>query len=199
MERGDEKLTRPVLSFDEMPINQSLSPVNLSSSLFLPSFLFCPSPLSISHFFVFFFFWLSNPDDYPSVSHTYFIVIPLSSSPTLSVQFSIYLLVGLSCCLSLSLCAQLHLSARIKALEQQHDKLPSDSLIQTHRCTHRHERISAHASSVFSDSNSDLTTSRSLRLFDDAQINTHTHNNTVTHNFQPTSSGTFRICFMNYS
>lgn len=176
MERGDEKLTRPVLSFDEMPINQSLSPVNLSSSLFLPSFLFCPSSLSISHFFVFFFFWLSNPDDYPSVSHTYFIVIPLSSSPTLSVQFSIYLLVGLSCCLSLSLCAQLHLSARIKALEQQHDKLPSDSLIQTHRCTHRHER-----------------------LFDDAQINTHTHNNTVTHNFQPTSSGTFRICFMNYS
>lgn len=55
MERGDEKLTRPVLSFDEMPINQSLSPVNLSSSLFLPSFLFCPSSLSISHFFVFFF------------------------------------------------------------------------------------------------------------------------------------------------
>lgn len=59
MERGDEKLTRPVLSFDEMPINQSLSPVNLSSSLFLPSFLFCPSSLSISHFLclltVFFF------------------------------------------------------------------------------------------------------------------------------------------------
>lgn len=55
MERGDEKLTRSVLSFDEMPINQSLSPVNLSSSLFLPSFLFCPSSLSISHFFVFFF------------------------------------------------------------------------------------------------------------------------------------------------
>lgn len=198
MERGDEKLTRPVLSFDEMPINQSLSPVNLSSSLFLPSFLFCPSSLSISHFFVFFFSGSLTLTTIPL-----FLTLTLLSSlfPHLphSVQFSIYLLVGLSCCLSLSLCAQLHLSARIKALEQQHDKLPSDSLIQTHRCTHRHERISAHASSVFSDSNSDLTTSRSLRLFDDAQINTHTHNNTVTHNFQPTSSGTFRICFMNYS
>lgn len=102
MERGDEKLTRPVLSFDEMPINQSLSPVNLSSSLFLPSFLFCPSSLSISHFLCLltFSFFLAL---YPSVSHTYFIFIPLSSSPTLSVQFSIYLLVGLSCCLSLSL------------------------------------------------------------------------------------------------
>lgn len=175
MERGDEKLTRPVLSFDEMPINQSLSPVNLSSSLFLPSFLFCPSPFSISHFFVFFFSGSLTLTTIPL-----FLTLTLLSSlfPHLphSVQFSIYLLVGLSCCLSLSLCAQLHLSARIKALEQQHDKLPSDSLIQTHRCTHRHER-----------------------LFDDAQINTHTHNNTVTHNFQPTSSGTFRICFMNYS
>lgn len=198
MERGDEKLTRPVLSFDEMPINQSLSPVNLSSSLFLPSFLFCPSSLSISHFFIFFF----------SGSLT-LTTIPLFLTLTLLSSLFPHLPHSLSnspfiCLLdfpaaSLSLCAQLHLSARIKALEQQHDKLPSDSLIQTHRCTHRHERISAHASSVFSDSNSDLTTSRSLRLFDDAQINTHTHNNTVTHNFQPTSSGTFRICFMNYS
>lgn len=92
-----EKLTRSVRSFDKMPINQSLSPVNLNPFL-SQAFSFArihplsrlaavPRPVFLSRPPVSLFngsvTLTTTPHPRPSISHTPFMSIPLSSSPTL--------------------------------------------------------------------------------------------------------------------
>lgn len=146
MKQWYEKLTCSVLSFDKMSINQSLSCVYLTSCLSqslqlilsVPIMAHCCFPSLVLHVSL---FNGSNSDTVASFlqfSHSLF------AHPSFLIScmlFPYYLFLPSSPSLSTSLlcvlfsCAQLHLSAWIRAVEQQYDKLPSDSLTQSHTCS----------------------------------------------------------------